>query len=128
MTSKLVIRQPQPVMETHDSQEWGSGTFACLDDVPQCCFACWCCPCFACKTSKDYGEPLCLPLLEIFGWCIPPITMSMRVSMRERYGIKGTMCMDCACATFCTSCTWCQMSREIKRRKIPIVLINAKIS
>lgn len=52
------------------------------------CFAFWCCPCFACITTRDYGECLCLPLLEIFGGLIPPITMSMRVSMRQRYGIR----------------------------------------
>lgn len=51
------------------------------------CFAFWCCPCFACRTTKRYGQCLCLPLLDIFG-CIPPITTSMRVSMRQRYGIK----------------------------------------
>lgn len=50
------------------------------------CFAFWCCPCFACVTSKKYGQCLCLPLLDI--GCIPPITLAMRVSMRERYGIK----------------------------------------
>ncbi|XP_008289072.1 cornifelin homolog B-like isoform X1 [Stegastes partitus] len=87
MSSKLVIRQPQPVMDSRDSEEWGSGICDCCDDVPECCFAFWCCPCFACITTKAYGQCLCLPLLDIFG-AIPPITMSMRVSMRQRYGIK----------------------------------------
>ncbi|KAL7389531.1 hypothetical protein ABVT39_005775 [Epinephelus coioides] len=87
MTSKMVIRQPQPVMEARESDEWGSGICDCCDNVPECCFAFWCCPCFACKTTKKYGQCLCLPLLDIFG-CIPPITMAMRVSMRQRYGIK----------------------------------------
>ncbi|KAF7641406.1 hypothetical protein LDENG_00282270 [Lucifuga dentata] len=126
MASKLVISQPQPVMEARESDEWGSGICDCCDDVPECCFAFWCCPCFACKISKAYGECLCLPLLEIFRYIVPPITMSMRVSMRQHYGIKGTMCRDCMYATFCTSCVWCQMSREMKKRNIPIVLISAK--
>ncbi|XP_078138612.1 cornifelin homolog B-like [Centroberyx gerrardi] len=125
MSSKLVIRQPQPVLEAKDSAEWGSGICDCCDDVPDCCFAFWCCPCYACKTTKEYGQCLCLPLLDVFG-CIPPITMTMRVSMRERYGIKGTMCNDCVYATCCTSCTWCQMTREMKRRNIQIVLVSAK--
>ncbi|XP_042355578.1 cornifelin homolog B-like [Plectropomus leopardus] len=125
MSSKMVIRQPQPVM-IRESDEWGSGICDCCDDVPECCFAFWCCPCFACITTKKYGQCLCLPLLEIFGGCIPPITMSMRVSMRQRYGIKDTMCRDCAFATFCTSCSWCQMSRELKRRDIQVVLVSAK--
>ncbi|KAM4545459.1 cornifelin homolog B [Odontesthes bonariensis] len=126
MTTKMVVTQPQPVMEARDSDEWGSGICDCFEDIPQCCFAFWCCPCFACFTSRDYGEPLCLPLLEIFSGLIPAITMSMRVSMRQRYGIRGSMCMDCVYSTFCAGCTWCQMSREIKRRKIAIVMVSAK--
>lgn len=51
------------------------------------CFAFWCFPCFACVTTKRYGQCLCLPLLDCFGF-IPPISLSMRVSMRHRYGIK----------------------------------------
>ncbi|KAM6984107.1 cornifelin homolog B-like [Tautogolabrus adspersus] len=126
MTSKVVIKQPQPVMDNRDSDQWATGICDCCDNVPECCFAFWCCPCFACKTSKEYGQPLCLPLLEIFGGIIGSITMSMRVSMRERYGIKDTMCRDCLFSTFCTACSWCQMSREMKRRKIQVLLVSAK--
>lgn len=60
-----------------------SSSFFCSDLG---CFAFWCLPCFACMTSKKYGQCLCLPLLDI--GIIPPITLAMRVSMRERYGIK----------------------------------------
>ncbi|XP_054482478.1 cornifelin homolog B [Anoplopoma fimbria] len=125
MTSKMVIRQPQPVMDAQGSDKWGSGICDCCQDIPECCFAFWCCPCFACITTKRYGQCVCLPLLDIFG-IIPPINMSMRVSMRQRYGIKDTMCRDCLYATCCASCSWCQMSREMSERKIPIVLISAK--
>ncbi|XP_037323530.2 cornifelin homolog B [Pungitius pungitius] len=126
MTSKMVIRQPQPTMIIQDSDEWGSDICDCTQDVPECCFAFWCLPCFACSISKKYGQCLCLPLLDYFGGIISPVTMSMRVSMRERYGIKDTMCKDCVYSTFCVPCSWCQMSREMKRRKIPIVLISSK--
>ncbi|XP_034407018.1 cornifelin homolog B isoform X2 [Cyclopterus lumpus] len=125
MTSKMVIRQPQPVMDAQESDEWGSEICDCFQDVPECCFAFWCCPCFACMTTKRYGQCLCLPLLDTFGF-IPPINMSMRVSMRQRYGIKDTMCKDCLYATFCAPCSWCQMSREMSKRKIPIILISSK--
>ncbi|KAM9728817.1 cornifelin homolog B [Menidia menidia] len=126
MTSKMVVRQPQPVMEAQDSDEWGSEICDCCDDIPQCCFAFWCCPCFACITSRKYDEPLCLPLLDVFSGFIPAITMSTRVSMRHRYGIRGTMCRDCVYSTFCAPCSWCQMAREIERRKIPIVMVKAR--
>ncbi|KAK5918315.1 hypothetical protein CgunFtcFv8_003089 [Champsocephalus gunnari] len=125
MTSKMVISQPQPVMDARDSDEWGSGICDCVQNVPECCCAFWCYPCFACKTTKKYGQCLCLPLLDMFGF-VPPVTMSMRVSMRQRYGIKDTMCRDCLFATFCSPCSWCQMSREMRRRNLQVVLVSAK--
>ncbi|CAB1316169.1 unnamed protein product [Coregonus sp. 'balchen'] len=121
----FVIDQPLPVMESKESDQWSSGICDCTDDMADCCFGCWCCPCHACIHSREYGQCLCLPLLDIFG-IIPPITMSMRVSMRQRYGIKGNFCNDCVNATFCNCCVWCQMSREMKSRNIPIVLISAR--
>ncbi|TWW75289.1 cornifelin homolog B-like [Takifugu flavidus] len=126
MSSTLVIRQPRPVMSSLESDEWGSGICDCCQDVPECCFAFWCFPCFACVTTKKYGQCLCLPLLDI--GCIPPITLAMRVSMRERYGIKDTICRDCLFATFCIACSWCQMSREMRKRDIQVLLVGAKNS
>ncbi|KAF7643402.1 hypothetical protein LDENG_00240330 [Lucifuga dentata] len=118
--SSTVTRQPRSVgVSTQD--EWTSGICDCCDDMKDCCFAFWCCPCFACKVSKSYGQCLCLPLLDICG-LIPPVSMSMRVSMRQRYGIRGSMWNDCLCATCCAPCVWCQMSREMKMREIPAVL------
>ncbi|KAM9846757.1 cornifelin homolog B-like [Aulostomus maculatus] len=125
MTSKLVLTQPLPSMVSQESDEWGSGICDCCDDLGMCCFAYWCFPCFTCYTTKEYGQCLCLPLLDYFG-LIPPISLSMRVSMRQRYGIKGTICKDCLYSTFCTPCSWCQMSREMRRRNIQVVLINSK--
>ncbi|XP_028322583.1 cornifelin homolog B-like [Gouania willdenowi] len=128
MTQTLVVTQPLPVMDIQDSQEWGSGMCDCCDNVPECCFAYWCFPCFACTTSREYGEALCLPLAEYLGFAFPAVTMSMRVSMRQRYGIRGTMCNDCVLSCFCGPCLWCQMSREMKKRKIPVVLVSKNFS
>ncbi|XP_030294297.1 cornifelin homolog B-like isoform X1 [Sparus aurata] len=116
-----VWSQPQRLVFSSDDGEWTSGICDCCDDMRECCFAFWCCPCFACKTAKAYGQCLCLPLLDIFS-CTYPITMSMRVSIRQRYGIRGSLCHDCLCSTCCPSCVWCQMSREMKSRKLPTVL------
>ncbi|XP_029304469.1 cornifelin homolog B-like [Cottoperca gobio] len=119
--SALVLRQPQAWDGSSDAAEWASGICSCCDDMTDCCFVFWCCPCFACKTTKTFGECLCLPLLDVCG-CVRPITMSMRVSVRQQYGIKGTLCNDCLCSTFCSPCVWSQMSREMKDRKLPTVL------
>ncbi|KAG9335532.1 hypothetical protein JZ751_004559 [Albula glossodonta] len=125
MTTTLVIQQPKPVMEAMQNNQWNSGICDCWDDKANCCFACWCFPCFACMTAREYGQCLCLPLLDACG-IVPPVTFAIRVSMRERYGITGTMCNDCLYATCCRPCSWCQMSREMKMRYQPIVLVNAK--
>ncbi|XP_074466463.1 cornifelin homolog B-like [Sebastes fasciatus] len=114
-----VTRQPQAL--SGYETDWSSGICDCCDDMSECCCAFWCCPCFACRTSKRHGQCLCLPLLDVCG-CICPITMSMRVSVRQRYGIKGSLLRDCVCSNFCLPCVWCQMSREMKEVKLPTML------
>ncbi|XP_041864857.1 cornifelin homolog B-like isoform X1 [Melanotaenia boesemani] len=89
--SWVVSTQPQTVSTFNAAADWSSGICDCCQDMNQCCFAFWCFPCFACKTSKDFGQCLCLPLLDVFGCFIHPITMSMRVSMRHVYGIRVRM-------------------------------------
>ncbi|KAF7206738.1 cornifelin [Nothobranchius furzeri] len=116
-----VSTQPEPMGSCSGETEWAYGICDCCHDMKQCCFACWCCPCFACKTTKEFGQCLCLPLLDVFG-CIHPITMSIRVSMRHRYRIKGDLCLDCLSSTFCLPCVWCQMASEMKERQLPTVL------
>ncbi|XP_042258052.1 placenta-specific gene 8 protein-like [Thunnus thynnus] len=128
--------QPQPptLIAVHSNQ-WSTGICDCFDDLNVCCFAYWCFPCFACKTTSEFGECFCLPLLDML-WtstqmaciptCIPPISMSLRVAVRNRYGIQGDMTADCVYATFCNVCSWCQVAREIKRRKQTHTIINAQ--
>ncbi|XP_053703483.1 cornifelin homolog B-like [Synchiropus splendidus] len=115
-----VTSQPsQPSLDL--SAEWSSGICDCCDDKSECCLVCCCCPCFACATSRKLGECLCLPLVDVLG-CVPSGTLSVRVSVRHRYGIQGSLCRDCVCATCCLPCVWCQISREMKSRELPAVL------
>uniref|UniRef100_A0A667ZCB9 Placenta-specific gene 8 protein-like n=1 Tax=Myripristis murdjan TaxID=586833 RepID=A0A667ZCB9_9TELE len=125
MSAKTVVNQPKPFITTTYSNKWTSGICDCFEDLPQCCLACWCLPCFTCKTSHEAGECVCLPLLDAYG-LIPPMTLSLRVSVRQRYGIEGTICQDCMYACCCGPCTWCQIAREIKTRMSPITVINTR--
>ncbi|XP_029437146.1 cornifelin homolog B-like [Rhinatrema bivittatum] len=122
--------QPTPIttqmVTIKRGAEWSSGICDCFDDCGVCCFAFWCFPCFMCKTADEYGECLCLPLLDMLGKGLHPITMAMRSGMRERYGIKGSICNDCCIVCWCCSCAWCQMSREMKSRKQPLTIVNAQ--
>ncbi|CAL8276894.1 unnamed protein product [Arctogadus glacialis] len=86
-STTVVVKQPRNV----SIGDWSSGLFHCTDDIKDCCFGCWCCPCHACSVTREFGECLCLPLLDMCG-IIPPVVMGMRVALRQRHGIEGTMC------------------------------------
>ncbi|XP_070786130.1 placenta-specific gene 8 protein-like [Enoplosus armatus] len=136
-TNVFVNSQPQPpTMIAVQSNQWSTSICGCFDDIHVCnCFAYWCFPCFACTTASDFGECFCLPLLDLL-WgtlqmmsvplCVPPMSMSMRVAVRHRYGIQGDMTADCVHATFLNICSWCQIAREIKRRSRPLTVISAQ--
>ncbi|KAI1898572.1 hypothetical protein AGOR_G00073730 [Albula goreensis] len=95
--------------------EWSTGLCDCCDDINDCCFALWCLPVFACKTTSALGACPCLPLLDCIG-CVPPASLAMRATVRQRYGIKGNIWSDCFYGCCCYALSWCQISREMKRR------------
>ncbi|KAK0155998.1 Cornifelin A [Merluccius polli] len=118
MTSMMVDNQPKPFIVTSSSSYWSSGICDCFEDLPQCCLAFWCLPCFSCKTTYEAGEPLCLSLLDCCG-VLPPVNASLRVAIRHRYGIEDTLLKDLVYAWCCRPCSWCQIARELKTRAIP---------
>ncbi|KAM7366067.1 hypothetical protein PAMP_015535 [Pampus punctatissimus] len=132
----ITNQQPQPsTLIAVQSNQWSTGLCDCFNDLNVCCFAYWCFPCFTCNTASNFGECFCLPLLDIV-WssmqlvsitpCTPPISLAMRVAVRHHYGIQGDITTDCMFATFCNMCSWCQISREIKRRRQMHTVINAQ--
>uniref|UniRef100_A0A3B3IFR9 Uncharacterized protein n=1 Tax=Oryzias latipes TaxID=8090 RepID=A0A3B3IFR9_ORYLA len=78
--------------------EWNTGLCDCFEDAATCCYGFWCGPCLACSVSGKFGEFYCLPL-----------SFSTRSSMRNRYGIKGSLCKDLVVSCCCVWCSWCQM-------------------
>ncbi|XP_044055420.1 cornifelin-like [Siniperca chuatsi] len=114
---------------------WNTGLFGCCEDTSSCCYGFWCCPCLACTVSGTFGENRCLPLCDIFSpaitaacglpLCAPPAGLSLRAAMRNRYGVKGSLCKDIATSCVCSWCSWCQMHRELKyRKKNSVVVVN----
>ncbi|XP_020789433.2 placenta-specific gene 8 protein-like isoform X2 [Boleophthalmus pectinirostris] len=93
MSSRVV--QVQPVSRVQESGEWSTGLCECYKDMGDCCCALCCLPVFTCRVTRALGVCPCLPLLDCLG-CVPPASLAMRASVRERYGIK--------------------ISRELKRR------------
>ncbi|KAL2079054.1 hypothetical protein ACEWY4_024798 [Coilia grayii] len=125
MANNVVVTQPAGFDTRSYSRQWSTGICQCLEDLPSCCFSFWCFWCFTCKTSQDFGEGLCLPLVDIcLGGLVKPVTLSMRAVMRKRYGIEDTICNDCIYACCCGPCSWCQIRREMKARLHPVTLIN----
>ncbi|XP_041647410.1 cornifelin-like [Cheilinus undulatus] len=120
-------------MSTQPLVEWETGLLDCFEEASTCCYGFWCCPCLTCTVSGRFGENTCLSLwdigstlLTLYGipLCVPPAALSMRVAMRNRYGIKGSLCNDIAVSCFCRWCSWCQMHRELKHRKKYPTFVN----
>ncbi|XP_031725001.1 PLAC8-like protein 1 isoform X1 [Anarrhichthys ocellatus] len=65
--------------------------------------------CLDLSLAHQYGECLCMPLL-------PGSTFAMRVGIRERYKIRGSVCEDWTTVYCCYPLAVCQMIREMKRR------------
>uniref|UniRef100_A0A3Q0RYG0 Plac8 onzin related protein 6 n=1 Tax=Amphilophus citrinellus TaxID=61819 RepID=A0A3Q0RYG0_AMPCI len=114
--------------------DWDSGLLDCFEDASTCCYGFWCGPCLACTVSGRFGENNCLPLCDVLcyitlaafgiGGCVPPAALSVRAAMRNRYGIKGSLCNDIFVSCCCASCSWCQMHRELKHRKKNTTVLN----
>lgn len=113
--------------------DWNTGLCDCCEDASTCCYGFWCCPCLACTVSSNFGENRCLPLCDLFSpgifaafgipLFVPPAVLSLRAALRNRYNIKGSLCKDIAVSCFCSTCSWCQMHRELKeRRKAPTII------
>ncbi|KAM4629016.1 cornifelin-like [Polymixia lowei] len=127
MMANTIIVQPQQQKAEPAFIGWTTDLLDCCDDMNSCCYGFWCCPCLACTTTGKFGDNTCLPLLDIctpaitaacgLPLCVPPAGLSLRVAIRHKYGIKGSLCHDIMTACFCEWCSWCQMARELKYRK-----------
>ncbi|XP_035264634.1 placenta-specific gene 8 protein-like [Anguilla rostrata] len=111
-----LVVQSQPGGAPEPGQ-WSTGLCDCCSDVGDCCFALWCLPVFVCKTTGAVGACPCLPLLDCVG-CVPSASLAMRATVRARYGIKGNVWSDCFYGCCCYALSWCQISREMKRRAL----------
>uniref|UniRef100_A0A671M9M4 Plac8 onzin related protein 6 n=1 Tax=Sinocyclocheilus anshuiensis TaxID=1608454 RepID=A0A671M9M4_9TELE len=100
IATNMIFQQPQfsPVTAV-SSIQWNTGICGCFDDCNVCdfspgCFAIWCPLCFTCSTASDFGEYCCLPLIDLCA-CTPPVSMTLRASVRNRYGIQVCGCIQC---------------------------------
>uniref|UniRef100_A0A8C6UD07 Cornifelin n=1 Tax=Neogobius melanostomus TaxID=47308 RepID=A0A8C6UD07_9GOBI len=116
--------QPQS-LKADDEVEWNTGLCE-FEDAATCCYGFWCCPCLSCTVSQRLQEPYCLPLCDILAWVsmlasrmpihVPPAALGLRLAMRNKYKIRGSLLNDVAVSCCCTWCSWCQMHRELKHQ------------
>uniref|UniRef100_A0A3B3UZP0 Plac8 onzin related protein 6 n=1 Tax=Poecilia latipinna TaxID=48699 RepID=A0A3B3UZP0_9TELE len=113
-----MCKLPDKMTET-PLKQWKSGLFDCFEDANTCCYGFWCCPFLACTVSRRFGENPCLPLCDmlvsstvvVFGvsFVIPPVALSLRASIRNKRGLKGSLYSDILTSCCCVWCSWCQM-------------------
>ncbi|KAL4659755.1 PLAC8-like protein 1 [Arapaima gigas] len=88
---------------------WSTGLFNVCSDMTTCLLGTFFPFCLDLNLAHHYGECLCLPLL-------PGSTFAMRVGIRERFKIRGSVCEDCLAVHCCYPLAICQMIREMKKR------------
>ncbi|KAM9497985.1 uncharacterized protein ACWYII_001645 isoform 3-T6 [Salvelinus alpinus] len=94
---------------TQTGGDWSSSLFNVCGERSTCLLGAFVPCCLDLSLAHQYGECLCLPLL-------PGSTFAMRVGIRERYKIQGSVCEDWTTVYCCYPLAICQMIREMKRR------------
>ncbi|XP_075457153.1 PLAC8-like protein 1 [Ascaphus truei] len=94
--------------------DWSTGLFSAFSDKTVCACGLFLLPCLECHLTRIYGECPCFPLL-------PGSLLALRVGIRERHKIQGTMCEDWLAVYCCWPFAVCQMARELKRRITTLV-------
>jgi Cys-rich protein (TIGR01571 family) len=109
----VIVQQPAssviPATMPQNVREWHSDLCGCCEDCGVCCYAYFCHPCFMCSLAGRMGENECGPF-----FCGRLFEIPMRTKLRTMHGIKGSICKDICCGTFCEFCVVTQMMREIK--------------
>ncbi|XP_057216699.1 PLAC8-like protein 1 isoform X2 [Triplophysa rosa] len=94
---------------TQTGGDWTTGLFDVCGDTSTFLMGAFLPCCLDLSLAHQYGECLCLPLL-------PGSTFAMRVGIRERFKIRGSVCEDWTAVCCCYPLALCQMIREMKKR------------
>ncbi|XP_066133950.1 PLAC8-like protein 1 [Saccopteryx bilineata] len=124
-----VVKQPVPgargrttittIVQT--GGHWSTGLFSVCRDRRICFCGLFCPMCLECDVARHYGECFCWPLL-------PGSTFALRVGIRERHKIWGTLCEDWLAVHCCWPFSICQLARELKMRTSQLYEISAASS
>ncbi|KAL4232696.1 hypothetical protein ACF0H5_007384 [Mactra antiquata] len=88
-------------------RQWSTKICGCCEDIGSCVFALFCTPCSMIQLATKSDECCCLP------FCVPEALMALRIKIRAKEGIEGSICRDCVCSACCPLLVLCQLHREI---------------
>lgn len=94
---------------TQTGGDWSTGLFDICNDRNIGILGAFVPCCLDLSLAHQFGESFCLPVL-------PGSTLALRVGIRERYKIQGSVCDDWTTVCCCYPLALCQMTREMKRR------------
>ncbi|XP_076818376.1 cornifelin homolog B-like isoform X2 [Clavelina lepadiformis] len=109
----IIVNNNQIVQTKTDlaaNPQWSTSMFDCFQDLPSCCLGFFCPQCLGCWIAARYNETCCL------GWFGPATLVALRTKIRADNKIRGTICDDCICMSFCQQLTLCQMARELNHK------------
>jgi Cys-rich protein (TIGR01571 family) len=108
---------------------WQDGICSCTEDTGICCQTLFCAPCTASNiiNKRDYGVGAfdCLSCICVLGamyytgnrfsgW----LGIALRRELIQRYGIRDeAACNSCLLGLCCAPCVYCQVQREMGKRK-----------
>ncbi|XP_002731745.1 cornifelin homolog [Saccoglossus kowalevskii] len=105
-TTVVVQQQPQNII-VQGPRDWSSDLCACFNDLSSCCLGTFFPLCFEMHLWNRMGENACGPC------CIVNSASMLRVKIRTKQNIQGTLCGDYCITAFCYQCVLCQLSREV---------------
>jgi len=99
-SQRVAAESPPQVVTSPNSKDWSTGLFAYEPDYTNSLdeWICW--PCFSCKLAVRQGH-CCL------------CATSLRSSVRQQYGIKGSKMEDWLLMILCGPCAVNQLYREL---------------
>ncbi len=88
-------------------RQWSTPLLGCFEDCGGCLAGWFCFPCYECHVASKMGESCCTPC------CYQNTTTAMRLHIRGRHNIQGSLINDACVGCWCRQCALCQLSREI---------------
>ncbi|XP_055871934.1 placenta-specific gene 8 protein-like [Biomphalaria glabrata] len=114
----IITNQPGAQAGPPALRDWSSGLCDCCSDMETCCLA-WCCPaCLQFKVAQDIGEDCCNACC--FACFSSASLFGLRVYVRSKANIQGSLCDDFNKAGVCSAiycCVLAQIAREVKHVK-----------